>query len=1405
MNSKPSFIFEVSWEVCNKVGGIHTVVSTKAYSYVKEFSDNYILVGPDLWRDSEQNPEFEEDDNLFKYWRQIIQKEGLKVRAGRWKILGNPIVLLVDFSSVFQKKDQIFTKFWEVYGLDSLYGQWDYIEPAMFGYAAGQVIESFVLHHLGPQDNIIAQFHEWMTGTGILYLKMHLPHIATVFTTHATVVGRSLAGNKFPLYSQLDKINADPKAREFNVISKHSLEKISAREADVFTTVSEITATEATYILGKKPDIITPNGFERHIVPPLEVIDKKRFHIRQHLKKVAEALFGYMLPEDLFFVAISGRYEFWNKGIDVFIHSLGKINRKENFNKNILAYILVPAGNYGPRKELVNNLTSSDHLANPIPGSKILTHSLHHEEFDIIIKTLLEEGLDNRPENKVKVVFVPAYLNGNDGIINIPYYDVLSALDHTVFPSYYEPWGYTPLESLAFYVPTVTTSLAGFGRWLMSQMDHQECIKVVHRTDDNTDQVIEEIANELIYCSSIPKEEMHTIRNSAHLLSLTALWKNLVKYYFQAYETAVQRAQERTKNIKFPTLRVPVPTFKRKVNVPHWRIVGIEPKLPQRLRGLEELAKNLWWNWNPEAQDLFKYIDPQKWEQYKNPVKILGEISYDRLNELETDDIFLEKYTKTYKKFKDYLHKEPPHDLPLVAYFSMEYGLVNPLRIYSGGLGILAGDYLKQASDSNVRMVAVGLLFKYGYFTQKLSINGEQISELIPQNFSDLPIRLVKKLDGSPLLIEIGFPGRKLFAQIWQVDVGRIPLYLLDTDIELNQSKDRSITYQLYGGDLENRLKQEFLLGIGGVRALQALGIKPDLYHMNEGHTAFLGLEVIRQYMQTKRFTFAEALEMTRVSCLFTTHTPVPAGHDHFPDELIMTYFGHYPERLKISWEEFMALGKADPNNKEEQFSMSNLAISLSQQVNAVSKKHQQVTRDMFKHLWEGYFPQELFIGYVTNGVHFQTWADNRWKKLIDKYFSVPSDKLLHNKDVWYKVYLIPDKEIWQVRQQLRKDLVQYIRRRVNEYWRKRRKDPRQILAIENKLKEDTLILGFARRFATYKRAYLLFKDLDRLAKIINNPEHPVQILIAGKAHPADKAGQDIIKYIIEVSRRPEFIGKVIFLEDYDMDLAKHLVSGVDVWINTPVRPLEASGTSGMKASMNGTLHLSVLDGWWVEGYVPGAGWALPEEKTYENQDYQDQLDAELLYEILENEVIPMFYNRDEQGLPRKWIEYIKRNIAEIAHRFTTARMLDEYFEKYYNKMFERKKLLAKDDYKIMHQLATWKHRVANSWDSIKLVNINAPEFTNEQLVLGKIYHVEVDLFIDDLDPQDIGVELVIMEDNKFIGTQQFKYISIADHVAKFVLDFKPVKPGVLQLGIRVYPQNKYLPHRQDFAYVKWI
>ena len=684
-------------------------------------------------------------------------------------------------------------------------------------------------------------------------------------------------------------------------------------------------------------------------------------------------------------------------------------------------------------------------------------------------------------------------------------------------------------------------------------------------------------------------------------------------------------------------------------NAPQWKEVTVKSTLPAELKCLDELAHNMWWAWNYEARDMWKSLDKDLYEEVgHNPVMLLDRLSYERKEAIVKDKAIMERVKAVYKKFREYMDVAPDAKRPSVAYFCMEYGINQVVKIYSGGLGMLAGDYMKEASDSNVNMCGVGFLYRYGYFKQTLSMDGQQIAQYDAQNFNSLPVERVLDENGQPLVVDVPYMNYQVHAYVWVMNVGRIKLYLLDTDNEMNSEFDRPITHALYGGDNENRLKQEILLGIGGILTLKKLGIKKDIYHCNEGHAALCNLQRLIDYIH-EGMSFNEALELVRASSLYTVHTPVPAGHDYFDESLFGKYMGGYPQILGISWDEFIGMGRTNPDDHSERFCMSTFACNTCQEVNGVSKLHGWVSQRMFAPIWKGYYPEESHVGYVTNGVHFPTWTATEWRKVYAKYFDKNYIYDQSNESLWHAIYNVPDAEIWETRMALKKKLVDYIREKFAATWLKNQGDPSRVVALLESITPNALYIGFCRRFATYKRAHLLFTDLERLSKIVNNPERPVKFIFSGKAHPADGAGQGLIKRIFEISQRPEFLGKIIFLEDYDMELARRLVSGVDIWMNTPTRPLEASGTSGEKAEMNGVVNLSVLDGWWVEGYREGAGWALKQERTYQNQGYQDQLDAATIYSLLENEILPLFYNRNEQGYSEGWIKTIKSSIATIA------------------------------------------------------------------------------------------------------------------------------------------------------------
>jgi len=1021
--------------------------------------------------------------------------------------------------------------------------------------------------------------------------------------------------------------------------------------------------------------------------------------------------------------------------------------------------------------------------------------------------------LNNSTNCKVKIIFVPSYLNGVDGIFNMPYYDLLIGMDITIFPSYYEPWGYTPLESLSFHIPTITTSLAGFGLWVKSFFsDFKNGISVIERNDYNDSEVVTEIAESVLICLNKSDDDRLIAREKAFNISRTALWENLIKNYKNAYDFALKKVSLRSDLYINKQIPENITAYKAaKTNKPIWKKILIKTYIPESLYNLHKLARNLWWSWNIEAQELFEMIDPQLWESMNyNPIALLESLSYEKYQELEKNKQFVKKLEDVYKMFCEYMQhaKNKPKDQ--IAYFSMEFGLHDSVKIYSGGLGLLAGDYLKEASDSNVNIIGIGLLYRYGYFTQSLSVNGEQIANYFPQKFSLMPLIPVRNDKNEWIMISLALPGRTLYAKVWKVNVGRVPLYLLDTDIEENSEADRTITHQLYGGDWENRLKQEILLGVGGVRMLDALGIKPEIYHCNEGHAAFSCLERLRRLIEINKFSFYEAIEIVRPSTLFTTHTPVPAGHDLFSENLLRTYIPYFADKFNISWESFMNLGKMNENDPQEKFSMSVLAAKLSQEMNAVSRIHCNVTKKMFNDIWDGYFPEELHINYVTNGVHFPTWVAKSWFNLYKKEFG--EDFLIEQSNPvhWEKIYNVPDKIIWNIRQNQRKILFDSIKKHILDNLQNRQDNPSIILEMVDVLNDKALTIGFARRFATYKRAHLLFKNLKKLSEIVNNKEKPVQFLFAGKAHPNDKAGQDLIKYIIEVSRRPEFLGKIIFLENYDIELAKKLVQGVDIWLNTPTRPQEASGTSGEKAIMNGVINFSVLDGWWAEGYKQGAGWALKEECTYTNQILQDELDAETIYYLLEQEIIPTFYDTDADGISQKWISHIKKTIAEIAPHFTMKRMLDDYFSKYYNNLFKKRRKTRENDYELAKNIAAWKKKIQRGWDSIEVVSVTLPDSTVKPLLLGEIFKAEIILNLHELSHSDIGIEVVFgqkvmdeVETPLFVEVMSFA--EMENNNVIFRCEIPLNKSGVYDYSFRIFPKNNLLTHRQDFGIAKWV
>jgi phosphorylase/glycogen(starch) synthase len=1413
--TSPHTLFEVSWEVCNKVGGIYTVITSKLPEATRTHGEHYYVLGPDL----KTNIEFEEtDEECWNRIRENIAIKEIPCRFGRWKVPGEPKAILVGFGRKYNQEQLLF-RIWEDYGVDSIAGGWDYVEPVMFSYAASEVIETIYNISVKPNGlKAVAQFHEWMTGAGLLGIKKRIPEIGTVFTTHATILGRALAGSGFDIYTAMDHISPQREAGAHNITAKYSLETASAREADCFTTVSEITAREAKNFLGRMPDLITPNGLDMENIPDLVADRTFALASRNKLLAAARRLVSRELADDTRIMVISGRGEFHNKGIDVFLEALARLNAETGSDQTVLAFLFVLGG----YTDLIPSLKGDgwSDLANP----PISSHRLHSEASDPILRACERLGLKNFPQNRVQVIFVPAYLNGHDGFINMPYYEALAGCDLGVFPSYYEPWGYTPQESAAYAVPTVTTDQAGFGLWAK----HEACgdcsgIILLDRLGQQEDTMVGKLHDIFRDFLTQGEDALQEMRASARAVALRANWRDFFGHYREAYSRALAVADERAEKLAVGALKAEYRhTFAGTVSVqPHFRSFTAVANLPEKIGRLRELAHNLWWAWNPRGRDLFSALDPKLWDEMgNNPVRMLETVSPERLLEAATNGSYLALYSQIFRQFDEYMNdrKAAAQIGPLdglkwsspVAYFSTEYGLHDCLPIYSGGLGTLSGDHLKTASDLNIPLVGIGLLYKHGFFKQVIDKNGRQTEEYPENDFSRMPLRIVQDEKGSAVQISLDLPGRTLFANIWEVQVGRVSLYLLDTDVPRNTPQDRRITERLYCSEPRTRIEQEILLGMGGIRVLKKLGIRPRVYHINEGHSAFLLFERIGELIKEQGLTFDEASEIVRGSTVFTTHTPVEAGNERFSKDLMEHYFANYVKWTGISWSQFWELGCRE-TGEGKPFFMTILALKMAHRNNAVSRLHGQVSRRMWRDVWKGFDEWDIPIDHVTNGAHVLSYIAPRMKTLLDTYLGMDWERHISERERWERIQDIPDTVLWRTRYELRQKLIDFLREDLSRNWSKYGYAKTWQEELYARINPTALIIGFARRFTPYKRGNLILSDLDRLDRILNHPTRPVHIVFAGKAHPNDEMGKDLIKKVIQVCKDERFRGKIFFVEGYDIRIARHLVQGVDVWLNNPRRPLEASGTSGQKVIANGVLNLSISDGWWVEGYNGTNGWTIgPVVKgIMEEPDNTDEEDAQSLYSLLENSVVPLFYEREMSGLPEKWIAMIKRSMQTLIPRFNTERMLVDYYRDLYLPTARREHELYPHSYRIARELADWKRKLPMRFSSLRIVDVSIEGIRGDTIIVDRPLDVTVRIDPGKLTPEEVRVELIIgkKEGNGFTAPPEcvsLKSSDAADGILTYHASYTVQQNGSYAYGIRALPHHAHLAAKQETGLIYW-
>jgi len=1367
--NRPGFLYEISWETCSPGGGIHTVLSTSSEHLRAVYGDDLLYVGPDRWANRPGQATFLPDP-VQPPVAALAAERDVPARFGRWNVDGRPRAALIDYGRLLEQKNRILGDLWTKFEVDSIHADWDTVERILFGYAAGVLVELHYHTTVRPRPcRAVAHVHNWQAAGAILRLHSTAPDLGTVYTPHGTALGRELSEAGLQLAPEADVVEI---AKERRLEPIATLEIAAAKAAGALTVVDHAQEAEALRMMGRRPDLVTPNGFTPPPAPDPSVVET----VRQRVRQAAERFLGAPLDDETRIVFSSGRYEFRNKGYATTLHALGRL-QKASPSRDLVLLVFSPAGQTGLRPEVRQRLERDELAGEPIG---IATHNLKHAEDDPILRACREASIENRPDDPVKVIFVPLLLDGADPVFPYTYEDVLRAADLALFPSLYEPWGYTPLEALAAGVPAFTTDATGFGRFLLPlPPEERPAVTVLPAGDE------EALADQLARFLERSDEELATQREQAPALARRTPWGDRIGATIDAHALAATRAADLS--AAAPELEPRSVSYSRRALVqvpptaeeqPRLRRFTVTTVLPERLARLDDVARNIWWSWTPRAVALFERLDPAFPGASGNPVNLLRELPAARLAEAAADDAFLAHYDEVVAGLEAYLGRAPA-DVPETAYFCAEFAVHESLPIYSGGLGVLAGDHLKSASDTSLPFTGIGLRYRSGYFVQHIRPDGSQGVEFRAVDPAETPMRRVVDADGEPLLVSIDMPGRTLQAAAWRVDVGRVPLYLLDTRVAANEASDQGITERLYPSEREPRLCQEILLGVGGWRLLQALDAGPRVCHLNEGHSAFLLLERLLELVENHGLTFEEAAVVVRGSSVFTTHTPVPAGHDRFSEGLMRRYFGHVAERLGLDWQEFFDLGRA--TREDTEFSMTVLALKLSGRANGVSRLHGEVSRRMNAAVWPAFHETETPISSITNGVHLPTWCGPETGELIDEELGADWRTSRPDPEEWVRLGAVADERLWAVRRAQKRRLCAYLRRHLDETgqsW------------TGPDLDEDALWIGYARRFAPYKRATLLFHDAARIERILQDEDRPVRIVYAGKSHPDDHEGAALVKEIVELTRDPRFAGRVFFVEDYGMTAGRMLTQGVDVWLNTPTRPLEASGTSGMKACLNGSLHASILDGWWCEGYDGENGFTFGDAREVPNPEILRAQDARSLYAMLETELVPLFFERDADGRPQGWLELVRRCLATIPAVFDTDRMVTEYAGFAYRPLGKRGKALQANGFRKARARVERYAALREAWKSVKVEDIQATDLSEGGLGRNESFEVRARVHHEGVDRDDLRVELFVSPAEPVDDETEPTRIPLEpDETGEYWSGaYDPPGSGTYLWGVRAYP-----------------
>jgi phosphorylase/glycogen(starch) synthase len=1388
-------LFEVAWEICHPIGGVHTVIRSRTASRVASLGGDFVCVGP--WRLAEP-PQAFSDDPAEADFAEGCRAAGLPVRVGTWDVPGRPRTILVESSGLIPAKDGLLGTLWEKHKVDSLAAGWDYVEPVLFGIAAGRVIERWYAERMSARrKRAVIHAHEWSAAAAVLHAVDAMPSMGTVFQAHSTVLGSALARAGREPATAFEGQTPAQVAEALGVRAQHSLEGAAARAADVFTTVSEPAADEGALIHGRRPEPLLPNVLDTTSFgadPAAKgSLGPSRAEARKRVREVLGRLLGRGAASSRLLIT-AGRSDLRVKGFDVLLDALATLDKVPGPPVTALFIVAAPAAGVAP--EVLARLKGTPASA---AGAVFSTHALFEPEEDPLFVRARGLGLVGGPaDRRVRVLHVPVYVDGKDGVFDLPYASLLQAADLTCYPSAYETWGFTPQESLALGVPTITSDVAGFARFLARHgLVDGEAVTVLARQGRPDADVVRDLAAALERGLARGAPDAALVEH-CRAVSGGVLASELVAAQASIFREALAGAGRRAQAQASPpraTLRIERPSGDAPRR-PNLLPLDVPSRLPDALAPLLTLAWNWRWAWHGATRALFEELDPERYAAERgNPLAVVRGARQERLDRLASDAGYLARVKAAATRHAAWMAEAPalaetnaiPLDRP-VAYICAEYALHECFPIYSGGLGVLAGDHLRAASDLGLPLVAVGLLYRRGYFRQHLEGGLEQVSEPDPVDPERLPLEPVEEPGGTRLEIRLPLPGGTLLLTAWKAQVGRVPLYLLDADHPSNRPEDRAVTHTLYGGDAETRLRQELVLGRGGVRLLHQLGLRPSVLHVNEGHGAFAALERIALLVRETGLSFDEARLFVRLTTSFTTHTPVPAGHDRFDEDLLRRYMSDAPTWLGIPWERFLRLGSVP--SEPRVFNMTTLAVKLSGQVNGVSERHAAVSRPLLKPQAPHLLTPEVPVYGITNGVHLETWTAPEVVELLGP----PVARLDGAR--FAGAAKLDLAALHEARRALKQRLIERMRAQL-ERELTARGDPawlaQQTLAG---LTPKALWIGFARRFATYKRAGLLLSQPERLRALLESAQRPVRIVLAGKAHPRDKEGQELIGRIARLARSKVFAGKLFFLEGYDLELARHLVQGVDVWLNTPRPPHEASGTSGMKAAANGGLNASTPDGWWLEAHDGKNGWMIGEDVHDADEAIRDRADVEALYRLLEEEIVPLWERRDEHGVPRAWLERARHALCTIPPRFDALRMVEEYRVRAYEPQARRRLSLEASSHAAVRSLAAERRRIRDGMAQVRVVELRVGD--PGVLRAGDAFEVEARVALGALDPADVHVELVLGErgsDLSDLDAPQTLRLApngtASDGVRSFTGRVLLRSAGRLAYGVRVRPRSE--------------